>query len=573
MKAAAAFTSFFKKSEKKVDEIVPEPALMATGNNLNLFRVKKNMKLAPLHRVDPDLKMAKAAAVSNVIDVEKSGLNKSELYLGQIKSGGFKAGQSGKTWPASAIKKDDDSDVEIIEDDDDEEMEEIMGSNAAAVVADANEPEAGAGSSKKEEHVKSTITKAKLLQFHDNQRPAYFGTWSKTTRKVGPRRPFGMDSHYFDYDYDSDDDWEEEEQGESLSDEEKDKEEDEKEDIPETDDDNDGFFVAHGVLDKDELMKVDSGDEEQFDEELEMKKQKLAAQQFEAEYNKKKPTKLKPRVFGLFWSGNQNDNAVEDKEKIACEQLLKILNPFKAVLLTTSKSGPIDTSLTLPPPPGSPTKADKIEAKKKKKMEKLKAAKENAVPTTPKALKAVPEEDMPDLIRLVHANVNNKGFLAKEFLHFWSKKNGIAIAQIKSEDSAETPATPGASSGPTLPKSKIVTRINEIANYEKSETVSRKCWIVKTEILEKYGMVEKDLVPNKWDYVLEQPNKTAVAMASPIVNPDAGVNADKAGKPDLASTPKSTKKKSKLSKTSPPSSMKKKQMTLFTAFNKQNSTE
>ena len=38
----------------------------------------------------------------------------------------------------------------------------------------------------------------------------YFRT--KVSSSVGPRRPFGKDSHFFDYDYDSDDDWEEEEQ-------------------------------------------------------------------------------------------------------------------------------------------------------------------------------------------------------------------------------------------------------------------------------------------------------------------------------------------------------------------------
>ena len=105
--------------------------------------------------------------------------------------------------------------------------------------------------------------RAKLLQFYDNQRPAYFGTWTKTSDKVKARKPLAMDSEYFDYDYDSDDDWEEEEQGESLSDEEKDKEEDEKEaDEGADEDDDDGFFVGHGVLDKDELKAVEEdGDE------------------------------------------------------------------------------------------------------------------------------------------------------------------------------------------------------------------------------------------------------------------------------------------------------------------------
>ena len=40
-----------------------------------------------------------------------------------------------------------------------------------------------------------------------------------------------------------------------------------------------------------------------YDEELEMKKQRMREQQFEAEYKKKKPVKLKPRVFGCFYVG------------------------------------------------------------------------------------------------------------------------------------------------------------------------------------------------------------------------------------------------------------------------------
>jgi chromatin assembly factor 1 subunit A len=60
---------------------------------------------------------------------------------------------------------------------------------------------------------------AKLLQFGDNRRPAYWGTWRKQTKAVGPRRPFGKDESIFDYEIDSDDEWEEEvEPGESLTD-------------------------------------------------------------------------------------------------------------------------------------------------------------------------------------------------------------------------------------------------------------------------------------------------------------------------------------------------------------------
>ena len=100
-----------------------------------------------------------------------------------------------------------------------------------------------------EEELKPKKVRAKLLQFTENQRPPYWGTWGKKSKFVGPRRPFGRDSALFDYEYDSDDDWEEEPaEGESLSDEEKDKEDEEEEEKDEEEDD--GFFVGHGVLDK-----------------------------------------------------------------------------------------------------------------------------------------------------------------------------------------------------------------------------------------------------------------------------------------------------------------------------------
>ncbi|KAG8946203.1 hypothetical protein FRC03_001465, partial [Tulasnella sp. 419] len=50
----------------------------------------------------------------------------------------------------------------------------------------------------------------KLLQFHDNSRPGYYGTWTKSSSQVGPRTPFGKDLVAFDYSYDSGQEWEEE---------------------------------------------------------------------------------------------------------------------------------------------------------------------------------------------------------------------------------------------------------------------------------------------------------------------------------------------------------------------------
>ncbi|RWW78170.1 hypothetical protein BHE74_00013629 [Ensete ventricosum] len=48
----------------------------------------------------------------------------------------------------------------------------------------------------------------KLLQFCQNHRPAYYGTWRRKSGVVGPRHPFRKDPQ-LDYDVDSDEEWEE----------------------------------------------------------------------------------------------------------------------------------------------------------------------------------------------------------------------------------------------------------------------------------------------------------------------------------------------------------------------------
>ncbi len=66
-----------------------------------------------------------------------------------------------------------------------------------------------------------TAMSVKLLQFHDSYRPAFFGTWNRTTTTVNGKTPFSKDPVFVDYENDSDDEWEEEEEGdECLSDEE-----------------------------------------------------------------------------------------------------------------------------------------------------------------------------------------------------------------------------------------------------------------------------------------------------------------------------------------------------------------
>ncbi|KAI0928366.1 hypothetical protein AcW1_005632 [Taiwanofungus camphoratus] len=51
---------------------------------------------------------------------------------------------------------------------------------------------------------------AKVLIFTEDARPGYFGTWTRSSREIGPRSPFARDIVALDYAYDSGEEWEEE---------------------------------------------------------------------------------------------------------------------------------------------------------------------------------------------------------------------------------------------------------------------------------------------------------------------------------------------------------------------------
>src|SRR6267378_395446 len=51
---------------------------------------------------------------------------------------------------------------------------------------------------------------AKVFCFHTDTRPGYFGTWTRSSRIIGPRNPSAKDTLVFDYGYDSGEEWEQE---------------------------------------------------------------------------------------------------------------------------------------------------------------------------------------------------------------------------------------------------------------------------------------------------------------------------------------------------------------------------
>ena len=143
------------------------------------------------------------------------------------------------------------------------------------------------------------------------------------------------------------------------------------------------------------------------------------------------------------------------------------------------------------------------------KEEALASAKTGAGPKT--KAKQFPEEALPDLVRLVHGNNNNKMFLAREFLAFWSKKTE---EETKVEE--EGPATPSGKAG-LVSKKKVLDKIQEVAEYKKPGEGGSKCWLVKEEILAVHGVTGGPA----WEYTLEQPNKNSNTEETSASRPES----------------------------------------------------
>ena len=59
-------------------------------------------------------------------------------------------------------------------------------------------------------------TCVKFLLFHQNNRPAYFGSFTRPSSVVCGRDPLAHDGALFEYEVDSDEEWEEPGDGEEL---------------------------------------------------------------------------------------------------------------------------------------------------------------------------------------------------------------------------------------------------------------------------------------------------------------------------------------------------------------------
>ncbi|KAJ3598910.1 hypothetical protein NHX12_032873 [Muraenolepis orangiensis] len=285
----------------------------------------------------------------------------------------------------------------------------------------------------------------KLLQFHVNHRPAYWGTWSKKSTHISPRCPLKQDKDLLDYEVDSDDEWEEEEPGESLSHSEGEDEEEGGEEAGDNDDnedEDDGFFVPHGYLSNDEgaLEEEEGGD-------LEKKKvrQKLKAREWDELMSSKKVKVLQAVVRGCVWVGEKDCRALD------------LLQPYAVCLIE-----PLPKADTSPSPEDLTRKSQRL------------------------------EQLLEQLLPLLHGNANSSKVIITEFQEFCRQQTFASSPQ-----SALTSPSNAADNIPTRISLKRIIKSN--AMYEKRST-HRCCWYVHGDVLTRLGQ-EALPVPCKWSYL------------------------------------------------------------------------
>ncbi|NWW19998.1 CAF1A factor, partial [Falcunculus frontatus] len=290
----------------------------------------------------------------------------------------------------------------------------------------------------------------KLLQFSENHRPAYWGTWNKRTSLIRARNPWSKDTKLLDYEVDSDEEWEEEEPGESLSHSEEDDEEE-----GEDEDEDDGFFVPHGYLSEDE------GVTEECDPENQKVRQKLKAKEWDELIAKGKRFHiLQPVKIGCVWERAAKDNSTNTD--------LKVLQQF--------------TACVLDPPVAEEEQQTQKCSKKRAKDQQI----------------------LGHLLPLLHGNVHGSKVIIQEFQECCRQGLFSDVTAAEGGDgSPSRPQTPGGEDSGVPSKARLKRIISENSVYEKRPEF-RMCWYVHAEVLRSFGH-EHLPVPCQWNYVTQVP--------------------------------------------------------------------
>ncbi|CAI8014057.1 Chromatin assembly factor 1 subunit A [Geodia barretti] len=329
----------------------------------------------------------------------------------------------------------------------------------------------------------------KLLQFHSNVRPPYFGSWRKKSEVVSGRAPFRMDKSVLDYEFDSDDEWEEEEPGESVSSA-SEGEESGGEESGGEEEGEDGFFVPHGYLSEDEGERSESEEGGGLPG-TQMDKVQAKARAWEAEFQRTCHPK-KPVCIGCVWVMGEGEGGEGRRE----DQVF--LSKLSALVLTESpvRVEPLTPVTTIPTETHASSVTDNLK-------------------------RPVPEEAMPDLIRLVHQSTAGLGKLVKMFQAHWgavlqNRGTPLDVGEVgdvgqggvrSTRDRGSPPAGSGGLSSPRvreavegenhsgISKRQLEKKIQQIAVKELRPPSTKQTWYVHDAILEKYKIDGAQLVP------------------------------------------------------------------------------
>ncbi|XP_077129179.1 chromatin assembly factor 1 subunit A isoform X1 [Ranitomeya variabilis] len=412
----AEITRFLQKSKTSQ---TPKTFAQSCGK-FAPFEIKKNMAVAPLCRVEFDQE------TSDRLDKLLQDQDSESLFLMEIK--GRKPRRMGQTkMPHLPNLTSETEDVQILENTDEAIQENI-------IVEKQNIQE------------RRKLGKMKLFQFCENYRPAYWGTWNRSSTMINPRKPWTQDTKLLDYEVDSDEEWEEEEPGESLSHSEGDEDDDDaKED---DDEDDDGFFVPHGYLSEDE---GGVSDEECKNPENQKVRQRLKAKEWDELQSKgKKINVLKPLLIGCVWLDN---GSVE----------VKFLQKYAACLI--EPAGGEDNMVQ--------------EAHSNKSLQD--------------------KEILALLLPLLHGNVNGSKTIIKEFQEC-CQLGRFSFSDASNPTVCETQSPNSRNQNVTIPsKARLKRIISENSVYEKRPD-HRQCWYVHADVLKSFQQ-ENLPVPCQWTYI------------------------------------------------------------------------
>lgn len=284
----------------------------------------------------------------------------------------------------------------------------------------------------------------KLLQFEENLRPPYFGSWSKHSGHIKPRKYLAKDP-CLDYDVESDLEWEEPEDGEDIADSDAENEED---NDGYEDEEGDGFVVPDNYMSDaecaEDMMESDAFEIENGDQLVPNWASKPLQRAFNAATEKARKCR------GTLVVSNSKRIAIDMQEGEGEDQRgTAVVAGDSRLLLGFSVENVYRSSM--------PVKMYDQEQERKEREERRRILGRKATTVSGEALK--------ELVKFLQLNKKLK--INRATAKFVDEIN----ARAHEDHSAEA-----------ITKASVKRKIDEIASYEKGE------WCVKAEVLLQLGI-------------------------------------------------------------------------------------